>query len=464
MGEDGTLELSVTHKVRIDASAAPPVLINALRRDLRQKKLSRLLWRERGPLDPSAQSPRGRADGDYCLPQGLLHQVTEVCRRLHLQHEVSDQRVRAPCAALRRLGAERERYAPALRQLLLRDCGALVAELQTDRLRLAVELLCRRQQRCLVVSRDRQGCSYWLEQLPQLIQLDERDLAGLSDDPNQHRIAVASYEHASDLQPDDYGLVIFDELDRVASELAEKVILATNSRYMLGLSHRAASPAGVPLPAVALLGGIAARLRPPAQTPYPRLSFRPRSTSFSYPNAKPKQYQAIVARLSVDESRNRLIADDLLEALNREAACVVLSDRRDQLEALSALLPEDVRQLQITSRVPLSRRPQLVRAFESGEADVLLCTSQIALELLTGSRVSHLFVAFPFSYGKKLEQLVAGLLRAHPKKNEAVLYDYDDARVAALHRAFEKRALLARRLQREAEHAYFDWAQLTLQV
>jgi len=70
--------------------------------------------------------------------------------------------------------------------------------------------------------------------------------------------------------------------------------------------------------------------------------------------------------------------------------------------------------------------------------------------------------AFPFSYARKLEQLVRYLIQPSPGQKDAILYDYDDPQLAPLHRAFEKRNLFISRLSREAEQEVLRQAQMKL--
>jgi hypothetical protein len=112
-----------------------------------------------------------------------------------------------------------------------------------------------------------------------------------------------------------------------------------------------------------------------------------------------------------------------------------------------------------------TRRP---RTRDAGTGTALSRIGSIRIKRPTerpsSARARRLFLTFPFSHARKLESTIRRLLQPSPGKQDAILYDYDDPRVAPLHRAFEKRRAFLTRLGREADEAMASEALLHLPV
>jgi len=243
-----------------------------------------------------------------------------------------------------------------------------------------------------------------------------------------------------------------------------KVIRAVGARYLLGFADSPQRGDGLGSLITLALGGIVHQLTRPAATPTPRLICCFRATAFDYAYGGRQQYQALVAALAADEARSRLVVEDVVREASAGQPCLVLSERRDHLEQLARLLPADLAAESLTSAVHPAERTRIVKRFEEGGIVVLLATGQITTEAVCSARARRLFLTFPFSYARKLESTIRRLLEPSPGKEDAIVYDYDDPRVAPLHRAFEKRRAFLTRLAREADEAAAGEAQLHLPV
>lgn len=450
------LRLVVDTEVRLPVTAAPRSVIEALRRELRQHGAERLPGLDGGPR---ARAGLLRAErGFYLLPQALLPRVVEVCRRHGLASEVVDRRTVALCAALRsRLPLTASQEA-ALRTLLLRDSAVIVVPDATDRLGLAAALIAKRQQRTTIIT---------TSPLVAALRAQLERALGLEGAPSDE-VVVYGYEEAAGVGAarlrTESGLIVCDALQSVEAALLLRVLSQAGSRYLLGLAteHRRAD--GLEAPLFSAVGELVQELPPPSSPRGVVLHTRRRSSAFRYAYQGREHYQNLLAALAQDSARNQLIVDDVVEEVAAGRACVVLSERRDHLEQLRERLPPAIAGLSetITSEVRPADRSAIVARFNRAELSVLLATGQIVSESLPVARGGALFVAFPFSYARKLERIVGALLQPSPNKSEVVVYDYDDVEVPPLHRACEKRLRVLTRLQRSAQREYLRWAQMDL--
>ena len=461
MADPLNLQILVETDLQLPSAETPRRILEAMRRHLRQHAAAAAT----GP--GASESPLTliqTREGQHRMPQALLPALTEACRRQGVAYTVVDRRAMVACPALRskhRLGEDEQE---AVRRLLLRDSGVLLAESVESRRAIAIELLARRQQRTLIAVDGAGEAERWLDELGESLGLAAPLIAPLRRASGETRIAVGRYSAALQLQSGElrhgFGMVVCDGLDQVDALSLMKLVRGTGARYLLGLSGAATRPDGLQGTLLLALGGIGHTLAAPqAAAETPRLGYRFRATSFDFPYQGRSQYQALMAALARDPQRAELIMADVAAEARAGHACLVLSERRDHLEQLAALLPGELAVEMLTSTVRPTDRSRGLQRFQTGEVNVLFATGQIAT---AAPRATRLFLTFPFAYLRKLEEPVGWLLQPAPGKGEVLAFDYDDHRVTPLHRAFEKRRSFLERLSRQAEEQAAQQAQMQL--
>jgi hypothetical protein len=459
------LKIFVDTDAHLASAGTPKKVVDALRRHLRRHNLAGLIKAD-GSERTLLNLLRSH-QGQYRLPQGLLSQLTETCRRHGIRYSVIDKRAMVSCAPLRPLHRLSEPQTMATRRLLLRDSAVFVASADSDLMAIAIEVVARRQQRTLYLAETDEEAIRARQIFTQVLDLSTTAISSLTDASDQARIVFASYGKAvklpADRLRDSFGMVVLSALDKVAPVLLMRTARMIGARYMLGLAGSARRSDGLHEPLYLAFGGIGHQIAL-SQGTATKLTCRAQTTSFSYDYQGRAQYQALVAALALDPVRNKQIVADYLREAQAGRSCVILSERRDHLEQLLALTPPELHAEQLTSASRLTERRKVVSRFSRGETRILLATGQIANDAIVSPRARCLFLTFPFSYSRKLELLVRRLLQPSEGKDDAVVYDYNDERVPPLSRAFEKRAQILKRLQRQAEKDYARSSQLELGI
>lgn len=461
-----TLEIRVDSAVHVPSGGLPRKVVDAIRRQIRKHVPAR-----RGQAGETRQllnllQTRG---GVHRLPQGLLPRVTEACQRYGVPYAVLDRRSMVSCPALRSRVRPSDEERAALRRLLLRDSGVIVASEASSRHGLVVEMAARRQQRTLLAAPSDAEAEQWVEALRQGLDLPPEQVCRLEDATADAWVQASTYATVLQL-PDsllrsDFGMVVCAGLDQAPDPLAVmRVIRTAGARYLLGVASAEERADEMHSTLFLALGGVACRLVPHAggQTPLqPGCRFE--TTSFAFAAYRGRaQYQALLAAVAGDEERCAQIAADIAREAGAGRATLVVSERRDQLERLDALLPPTVTRGVITSQVRPAERDTVLQRFERGELVVLLAPTQIACKSLRTQRPERLFLAFPFSYVRKLEPLIEALLQPAPGQHDAVIYDYDDPGVETLHRSFAKRRSFLEQLQRRRAREALRQVQMKL--
>jgi len=153
--------------------------------------------------------------------------------------------------------------------------------------------------------------------------------------------------------------------------------------------------------------------------------------------------QGIYRALSVEESRNELILNDVINALEERRSPILLTERRDHLEYFVERLRGFARHLVVlhggmTAKERREVGARLV-AIPDGEERLVLATGRYIGEGFDDARLDTLFLAMPISWRGTLVQYTGRLHRLHPSKTEARIFDYVDSAVPMLKRMFEKR-------------------------
>lgn len=166
---------------------------------------------------------------------------------------------------------------------------------------------------------------------------------------------------------------------------------------------------------------------------------RPVYTRFGFDYSGPDDHHACMAALIDDADRNDLVA----EIAAREAAgghsVLVLSDRVEHCRRLAHLIT--LRGVEAEVLVGAVKKPDRRRILDDLRAGRLrvVVASTLADEGLDVPRLDRIVLAFPGRTRGRTAQRIGRLMRPHPDKRGAVLFDLVDAAVPPLLRQFHAR-------------------------
>jgi superfamily II DNA or RNA helicase len=151
----------------------------------------------------------------------------------------------------------------------------------------------------------------------------------------------------------------------------------------------------------------------------------------------------LYAALVADEKRNHMIVEDVLAALMNRRSPVILTERREHLEMLAALLAPKVQNLFVMKGgMSKKQRKNLLdgmRALNDEDERIILATGRYLGEGFDDARLDTLFLALPVSWKGVLAQYAGRLHRLHDSKKEVIIYDYLDMNVTVAVRMYERR-------------------------
>ena len=243
-----------------------------------------------------------------------------------------------------------------------------------------------------------------------------------------------------------YGHVVIDECHHLPAISFERVLSEVKARYVTGLTATPYRRDGHQPIIEMQCGPKRFGITPKSQTarrPFDHRLFV-RETGFTLADPDKKMsIQEVFGALAVDERRNELILQDVIDALVEGRSPIVLTERKDHLEYLARRLRSFAKHV-IVLRGGMKAKDrrgateQLARVPE-GEERLVLATGKYIGEGFDDARLDALFLALPVSWKGTLVQYTGRLHRLHPGKSDVRIYDYVDNQVPMLARMFERR-------------------------
>ena len=343
--------------------------------------------------------------------------------------------------------------ARAAEAILAHDMGVFVAPPGAGKTVVGTYLVAARACSTLILVHRQPLLDQWRAQLAMFLGVDQKEIGQIGGGKRvgNGRIDIAMIQSLvrKDRVEDivaNYGQVIVDECHHAPAVSFERVLNEVKARYVVGLTATPHRRDGHHPIADMQLGPVRFAVDQRNQR-----SLRPfdqrlivRDTAFKWVNDRAAPtIQELYAALAADDRRNRIILDDVIQALEEKRSPIVLTERRDHLEFFAAKLRNFARHVVVLRGgmgIKERRRVQeQLAAIPSHEERLLLATGRYVGEGFDDARLDTLFLTLPVSWRGTLVQYVGRLHRLHAGKTEVRIFDYVDRDVPMLHRMFQRR-------------------------
>jgi superfamily II DNA or RNA helicase len=343
----------------------------------------------------------------------------------------------------------------ATSELLKWDSGIFVAPPGSGKTVVACDLISERNTSTLVLVHKQPLIDQWSIEIIASLGLDVKQIGFLGGSKRKRRgiVDIAMLQSLFRSQEcsailSQYGLVVIDECHHVPASSFEAVMKQCASRYVLGLTATPRRKDSLEVLLYQQCGPIRDEIRFDELSSCSK-SVTVRDTGFRLPEtlgANPP-YHRIAQLISTDESRNRLIANDILVALHQGRFPVVLADRLDQIKTLQTMVigsaNGSVETFCLEGAQSSKRRRQVLtdidKAKAGGRPAVLLATASLIGEGFNLPELDTLFLASPISFEGRLIQYVGRLQRSAAGKDNVIVFDYVDESCAVLHKMYHGR-------------------------
>jgi superfamily II DNA or RNA helicase len=380
--------------------------------------------------------------------------LLELLRSHRVEADVEDLRERGAQLECRFLGTLRPEQQAAVAALSQHDSGVLAAITAFGKTVVAAALIAHRRTSTLVLVHRKELLKQWAERLQQFLSLSPESIGSIGGGRRKPtgRIDIALLQSLSLKGKGSdplagYGQIVVDECHHLSATSFESVARRSKAHYWLGLSATVARKDGHQPIIFMQCGPIRHRVDPRSQAL--RRGFlhkvRIRETTFLLPaelESTPLSMPAIYSAIGRDEARNSAIFDDVLIALEAGRCPLILTERREHVEALRTWFERFTRNLVVLHGGLKSaelREAQAALRASTNDERLVLATGRYLGEGFDDSRLDTLFLVMPVSWKGTLAQYVGRLHRDHDGKREVIVYDYVDRAVPVLARMAAKR-------------------------
>jgi superfamily II DNA or RNA helicase len=238
----------------------------------------------------------------------------------------------------------------------------------------------------------------------------------------------------------DYGQIIIDECHHISAASFERIIRKCPAYYRLGLSATVIRKDGQHPIVLMNLGEVRYSKTHSNTEPKFIQKIFPCFTNFRLDD-ETLNIQDIFHNIYLNEERNKLIVQNIIEVYKEGRECLVLSERVEHLDILKEALKEHVSLIFIL-KGGLGKKQLKATMDEiqnNSERKIILATGKYLGEGFDLPSLDTLFLVFPFSWKGSLIQYTGRLNRYSPGKKEIRVYDYVDDKEQVLSRMYGRR-------------------------
>ena len=383
------------------------------------------------------------------LPRGCLDAAQALLRDNGIRCELRDERYGGEPLQATFVGKLRPDQQSAVAEMLSHDVGVLCAPTAFGKTVTAAAMIANRGVNTLVLVHRTELLKQWQARLQSFLGIGKGMIGtiggGKAKPTGKIDIAVMqSLSRQGEVNPlvENYGHVIVDECHHVGAVSFDAILKRTKAKYVLGLTatpirrdgqqpiifmqcgpirHTAAKPAGAPSDLEVLPYSLHARIDLPIEA----------------------GIQEVFRHLANDQGRTAAIAGEIGRAFSQGRKVLVLTERTDHLDAISAALAGKIPGLFVLhGRMSRKQRAALIGqldALPSEAPRVLLATGKLVGEGFDHPPLDTLVLAMPVSWKGTLQQYAGRLHREHASKADVRIIDFVDRGHPALLRMWDKR-------------------------
>ncbi|HEX3658536.1 MAG TPA: DEAD/DEAH box helicase family protein [Pirellulales bacterium] len=390
------------------------------------------------------------------LPRGCLDDVRNLLSTLHIDAVIRDERYAGKPLDVEFCGELQPEQESAAKAVLGHDTGVLAATTGFGKTVIAAWLIAQRGVNTLVLVHRQQLLEQWVQRLSDFLGLPPKAIGriggGRKKPTGSLDVAIIQSLVRKGVVNDwigEYGQLIVDECHHLSAHSFEQVARQAKAKFVAGLSATVTRKDGHHPIIFMQCGPVRYRVDAKAQAaerPFEHSVYvRPtgfRASESSTDDARTR-FQELYSQLIADEARNRLIRDEVLQAIQEGRSPLVLTECNEHLDYLAERLSPGVRHLVVlrggTSRREVRAVMDRLASIPENEERALLATGRYVGEGFDDARLDTLFLTLPVSWHGTIAQYVGRLHRLHHLKREVRVYDYVDLDIPMLARMFNRR-------------------------
>ncbi|UTI63863.1 DEAD/DEAH box helicase [Paraconexibacter antarcticus] len=444
----GAIEVCLTGRVEIPTAGMSADLRDRLRRTAAFAN-PEFFERERARLS-THQTPRVIAchedtDDRLILPRGCLGGVVDELETAGTAVTIRDERSPGTPISVTFAGTLTGPQRAAVKAMAAHETGVLVAPPGAGKTVMATALIANRARSTLVLVHRRPLLEQWISRLAEFLDISCDQIGSPAKAPGASGIDVVMVQtltRREGLDLSRYGHVIVDECHHVPAFSVERLLRELPARAITGLTATPQRRDGHHPIITMQCGPVRHTLTRSEQVETAtRRVLIARDSGFD-PVRLPVDpgIQEVLSAVAADASRTRRIAADAIAELSEDRYPLVLTERREHLNAIAELITAETdRVVVLHGGMGVKARRRSDEVLTSDGPRVVLATGRYIGEGFDDPRLDTLILAMPIAWKGTMTQYAGRLHRHHDTKHEIRIVDYVDHAVPVLRRMYAKR-------------------------
>lgn len=471
---DGVMKITRANGVVIETVNLKPRIQNQLRRMVAFQ--NPVFWKNRGMGKSNYNTPQWIYLGeDYknlylTLPRGIYEKLIHKLKESNIPYQVDDERVKGKNINVSFCGNLRNSQQDALKKMLSYDDGILIAATSFGKTVVCSAMIAEKKVNTLIVVNRIALVEQWKESLYEFLDIEEElpTLLAKSGKKKKAKEIIGTLYNSHDslggimdiamvgslCKKGDfhsllhsYGMVVFDECHHVASDTYVNLLKEIRTKCVYGVSASEKRTDKLEKKNFLLVGPVRFRYteaQQAADSGIKRLVFPRFTRAVSLRgNNQTKNSNEAYDLLRNNESRNKQIITDVVEAVKNGRTPVVLSRYKDHISHIAEELKQYVRNVFLmTGDNSKKENAEIKHKMENvpREDSLVLCaTGGLVGEGFDFPRLDTLFLATPISAEEVTKQYAGRLNRKYNGKQNSVIYDYIDRHITMFENMYIKR-------------------------
>jgi superfamily II DNA or RNA helicase len=457
----GKLQIVLSNDLRLNRSGLTSELIKFLTDELNFSNSEYFVKKKTGKSTWGTQrffKCLEETENQVLIPRGFAGRLLRFCKQHKINFEFLDKREKQKAINFTSNLTLRSYQDIALSVASKKDFGIITAPPGSGKTVIGLRIIQEKQQHALIIVHRKQLMDQWIEKIQTFLGIPKNEIgrigqgkAKLKKDVTVAMIqSLAKYiektEDRSFVQS--FGTVIIDECHHIPSDTYRNTISKLLPYYQYGLTATPFRKGNDGKLISIYLGETIAEIRTNDIEQYKHPVIIIRKTALNVPyNSKTDTFETLSKILVHDSTRNKLIIEDVIDELNKQKKVVILTERKEHIDALNQFLKQSYETITLSGDDSKSSRKSKWKLINDGNYQALITTGQFFGEGTDLQNASCLFLVYPFSFKGKLIQYIGRVQRS---EITPIIYDYHDYQIDYLNRPFLKRNLYYRQFARQA--------------
>lgn len=441
---NGIVEIEQGAQLKIQIEKLPGALVSAFKRTATFAN-PKFYERERMRFQTYPES-RFIFDGEILpdglvLPRGVLDQCKAVANEAGAQVNVRDTRPVFKKMNKTFTGELLTDQKIAIKKLTDHETGVLSAPPGSGKTVIACAIIAKRKTPTLILVHRQELLEQWKQQLSRFLSIPVKEIGVFSGTKKKPtgKIDIAtilSLKRIEELEDffSPYGQIIIDECHHIPAVTFEAILKRSSSRFILGLTATPYRKDGHQKILFMQCGPVRHEIKTAGDHLISKkVIIRETSLKLSENLGHRPPIHLVWDQLTADVGRLKLIAKDVVEAVNASRFPLVISDRKEHLEELEkeiTSLASSIRVLRLEGTMGKKARKVIMeevkKAADENSPICLLATASLIGEGVDIPRLDTLVLAMPISFKGRIVQYAGRLHRQWPGKKDVIIYDYLD--------------------------------------